>query len=168
MYYINHRVQRVWVRQLKVASVSLSNTINVYSTLMPDAEIYKYINYEWVTVVRHPLERLRSYWTSPTPPKQHSYFEECVHDILEGVFVNPHITPQYHKVRDFKMPEYVFKYEELEQIWPMLMSLFHSHKNLPRLNKSTNPIPWQEFISADLIPALRDYYKDDFTYFNYD
>ena len=173
MYYIFNRHLRLWVRQYKVMGTSIDWAIAwSYNDVIfrPHPKLLGYLPYEWYTVIREPLDRLRSYWTAKIPPKQKDLtFRVMIEQMLEGKFLNPHVTPQWWLVKDFKKPEVIVQYEKFNEQKHLIEGKFHPTRLIADVHDNPSPlvIPPQELFikehAMDLLPDVLVYYKDDYT-----
>lgn len=173
-YYVDHRKRSVWVPNYKVASRTIHNTIGDYVNgdlcRRPRDKVGYYIDYTWVMVIRHPFDKLRSYWEATIPPKDHESLSECVEAMLSGEWVNLHTIPQYELIRGLKIPEILIPIEELTSRHNEVVARFSWPLELSHQNKSPTNSTWQvlfQTLSTTQINGLLEYYKDDFNVFGF-
>ena len=83
------------------------------------------------------------------------------------------MTPQMDYLRDkpgeggiSQRINHLLRYETLQQDWPAFAAK-HGFAELPHLNKSERPAPWQDEMTPELVAIINERFADDFDYLGY-
>ena len=63
--------------------------------------------------------------------------------------------------------KHLLRYETLQEDWPAFAEQ-HGFAELPHLNKSERPAPWQDEMTPELIAIINERFADDFEYLGYE
>lgn len=124
--------------------------------------------YDTIACVRHPWDRLASFWTGPAPThkSKKGTWGEFIDHIIEGLWQNIHALPQ----TNLPPLEHVVKFENLEYDWKALRFRLPKAKELTIVNKSSKEKSWKELmkeLSDEQFEKLVMLYQNDFHRFHY-
>lgn len=169
IYYVDHRKRSLWIPNFKVGSrtidFSIAEWCNGRQFRVKKSEAIWFKGYRKFMTVRHPLDRLRSYWEATIPAKQHDTFPELVDALLNG-YINLHTVPQSRLIEGFCEPEEIevlVNLEDLNDRRQEIEDMFSFPLPIGHRNKSPANTGLEIFnqISPDKLAALKDYYSAD-------
>jgi len=155
VYFINHKHKFIWPCITKNASHSIIEALP--QTSWHRADKINGLNYFTFAVIRHPWERLLSYY--------HPAFWKDFKDFVKKAVLDKHnilTLPQSSFLGNIKTDKLI-KFDNLENEWPGIMDKTGA-KILPHLNASELKKPWEvlDFDWDKLMPK----YGKDFELFN--
>lgn len=84
------------------------------------------------------------------------------------------MTPQMDYLRDkpgeggiSPRIKHLLRYEKLQEDWPAFAAK-HGFAELPHLNKSERPAPWQDEMTPELVAIINERFADDFEHLGYE
>lgn len=172
IYYVDHRKKSLWIPNFKVGSRTVDYAIaewcNGREFRVKKSEAGWYKNYKKFMTVRHPLDRVRSYWEATIPEKVHKTFPEFIDALLSG-WVNPHTVPQYSLIEGFCEPdeiEVLVKLEHLSTRKDEIEGMFSFPLPIGHRNKSPSNTGLTLFdqLSPEKFEAVKDYYRADLSF----
>lgn len=134
-------------------------------------------NFEKIAVVRNPYDRLVSeYYYSAYNIKSYRNFEEFVRAALKldlytrNWLYDGHLETQtsylINEQENFNSINKIFKFEEINTCFDYLNKIIGKVCR-PHLRAASNRKPYSEYYTSELKEIVYNFYKDDFTNFNY-
>lgn len=163
MHFVDIRSETEFVIVRKVASTSLVRSLCggcIEVRLRP-------AGFRRVAFVRHPYDRLCSFYQGNFPRVWRVPFPEFVDWVLSTDARNSHVTP-ISRLLPEEM-DFVGRFENLAEDWEVARTYFSHVRPLRHLNKGGDT-PWQTLFDAlddERREALNDLYHDDFERFGY-
>jgi hypothetical protein len=129
--------------------------------------------YRTFIVIRNPWDRVVSGWRYLAATRVRS-LREVLQDLPREGHDYRHLTrPQLDTVLDAGgrfVPDYVLRYEHLEQDYVRLCRILGKRTWWPRLQRvnATRHRPYQEYYDAETVEMVRDLFRKDIEFFGYD